>query len=478
MPPSLLFAEIGATETGSAETEAAAISHAIDALQGLHVEAVLLPVLVQLAVIILVARLFANLFRRFGQPGVVGEIAAGLLLGPSCFGYFFPDLSAAIFHPQPHSAAVPPELFAATLNWVFAMLSQIGLVLLLFLVGLEFDFAHLRDNGKAALSISLAGIAVPFVMGVGVAGLLHPIIEPHPDSGERPDLFGMALFMGTAMSITALPVLGRIMLELNITRTRIGTITISAAAINDAVGWTLLAAVSALVAGHFELNATLAMIAATIAFALCMLFVAKPALCWWVRRALHKGRGDIGIDSLAILMAVIFASAIATNLIGIFAIFGAFFLGAILSSEAEFREAVSRRLRDFVTAFFLPIFFTYTGLRTNVGSLTSGPLWLLCGLVLLAAVVGKFGGCGVTAWLSGFSKREAACIGTMMNARGLMELIVINVGYQLRVIPPSVFCMLVIMALVTTVTTTPSLLRLMRGTELEPFIEQSEFLLL
>ena len=185
---------------------------------------------------------------------------------------------------------------------------------------------------------------------------------------------------------------------------------------------------------------------------------------------------DIGIDSLAILMAVIFASAIATNLIGIFAIFGAFFLGAILSSEAEFREAVSRRLRDFVTAFFLPIFFTYTGLRTNIGSLTSGPLWLLCGLVLLAAVVGKFGGCGVTAWLSGFSKREAACIGTMMNARGLMELIVINVGYQLRVIPPSVFCMLVIMALVTTVTTTPSLLRLMRGTELEPFIEKSEFL--
>ncbi|MCY2990684.1 MAG: cation:proton antiporter [Planctomycetota bacterium] len=449
---------------------------ALAALRQLHVEEMLLPVLVQLVVIILAARLFAKLFRKLGQPSVVGEIAAGLILGPSCLGYFFPQLAEAIFHPHWHSPELPHALFDATMNWIFSTMSQVGLILLLFLIGLEFDFRHLRAHGKAAIMISLAGILLPFALGAGVAVLLHPIIEPHPLSQQVPGLSSLALFLGTAMSITALPILGRMMLELNITRTRIGAITISAAASDDAAGWTLLAAVSAIVGGGFQLSTTLWMIAETLAFAFGMHLLIKPLLCRWTRWTLKRNRGEIGVDSLAILLCVIFGCAIVTNLIGIFAIFGAFSVGAVLSEEAEFREAVNRRLRDLVTAFFLPIFFTYTGLRTDIGSLKSTQLWLLCGLVLAAAVVGKFGGCSLAAWGSGFSKREAACIGTMMNTRALMELIVINVGYQLQVIPPSVFCMLVIMALVTTAMTTPILLRLMRGTELEPYILQSRFL--
>jgi len=452
------------------------LGRAIAALRQLPAEEILLRVLIQLVIIVLSARLFAKLFRRLGQPAVVGEIAAGLALGPSVLGYFFPEVAAAVFHPHPHATAVPPELFDATLNWIFTALSQIGLILLLFLVGLEFDFRHLRSSGKAAFAISAAGIILPFSLGTLVAVILHPVLEPHPLSQRVPELSHLALFLGTAMSITALPILGRMMMELNLTRTRVGTITISAAAVDDAAGWTILAAVSALVLGGFAWSRTLGMIALTLAFALGMHLLARPLLCRWARWALKRGRGELGADQLAFVLAVVFLCAILTNLIGIFAIFGAFSVGAVLASEQEFREAVTRRMRDLVTVFFLPVFFTYTGLRTDIGSLSGGYLWLLCGLVLAAAITGKFVGCSMAAWFSGFPLREASCVGIMMNTRALMELIVINVGYQLQVIPPSVFCMLVIMALTTTMMTTPILLRLTRRTELQSYVLQSTFL--
>jgi Kef-type K+ transport system membrane component KefB len=289
-------------------------------------------------------------------------------------------------------------------------------------------------------------------------------------------MIGFALFMGTALSITAIPILGRMMMELHITRTRLGAITISAAAVDDVTGWILLASVAAIVRAEFDVTHTLLMVAETVGFALVMIFLARPVLQRWVRFALRRGDGEIGVTGLAVLLALLFSCAIATNLIGIFAIFGAFFLGAVLSSEGEFRQAVNRRLRDFVTAFFLPIFFAYTGLRTDVGSLGSWEMWGLCALVSAAAVVGKFGGCGLAAWFSGFSRRESACIGALMNTRALMALIVINLGKDLGVVPESVFCMLIIMALVTTIMTTPALLRLMWGTELEPHILQSGFM--
>ncbi len=446
------------------------------ALRHASVEDVLLPVLVQLIVIILAARLGAAAFRRLGQPAVVGEIAAGLVLGPSVLGRLSPMLSDAIFHPA--IAGLPPELSDQLLRWIFTGLSQLGLILLLFLIGLEFDFAHLRRHGRAALGISLAGIVLPFALGLALAPLLLSSgqLGAHPDRGGPPPPLGFALFLGTALSITAIPILGRIMMEMGITRTRIGTVTITAAAADDAAGWIMLAAVAAAVKGLFEPSSVLLMVGSVAGFALFMILVARPLVRWYVSRALRENGGEISLNALAVLLAAIFGCAIATSLIGIFAIFGAFCLGAVLSAEGEFREAVSRRLRDVVDAFFLPIFFTYTGLRTNVGTLGSLELWLLCGLVLAAAVVGKFGGCGLAARLCGFSSREAACIGVMMNTRALMELIVINVGYELRIIPPSVFCMLVLMALFTTFMTTPVLLWLMRGTELEPCIIGSGFM--
>jgi Kef-type K+ transport system membrane component KefB len=419
------------------------------------VESVLLTVLTQLMVIILAARVFAWVFRKLGQPSVVGEIAAGLMLGPSVLGKFFPAASAMVFDP-----AVKP---------VFSVLSQVGLIFLLFLIGLEFDFSHLRARSRAAVLISVMGIVPPFALGWLLAQWLHPHLEMAVDPR------GFALFMGTAMSITAIPILGRMMMELNITRTRIGAITITAAAVDDATGWIILAAISAMVRAGFDLWLSVRMFALTVGFAALMIFVVRPLLRRWIRSALRRGDGELGLNSLAILVVIIFLGAIATNVIGIFAIFGAFIVGSVLSDEHEFRAAVTRQLRNFVTVFFLPIFFTYTGLNTDIGTLGTPTLWLFAAAVSLVAIAGKFGGCSIAAWASGFSLREAGCIGIMMNTRALMELIVINVGYELKVIPPSVFCMLVMMALLTTVMTTPILLRLQRNTELEPWVADSSF---
>jgi len=452
--------------TGNASTAA-------NALRGMHAEDVLLPVIIQLAIIIAVARVFSLLFRKLGQSGVVGEIAAGIVLGPSLFGRFFPEVWANVFHPQPHDAAVAAALFDATLHWVFTVLSQIGLILLLFLVGLEFDFGHLRKNGRSAIGISLAGLVLPFVLGAALACWMYPRLAADPDLVVQPPFFGFVLFLGTALSITALPILGRLMMELNITRTRVGAITITAAAMDDVAGWILLATVSAIVMGHFEIAMTLRMLVLTAAFAAAMLFVVRPLFVRLSKRLVVNG--ELSVNGLSVTLLTVLACSLATNLIGIFAIFGAFLFGAVLSTEPEFRDAVVKRLHDLVTVFFLPIFFTYTGLRTDVQTVATLELWLMCGLVLAAAVVGKLAGCGLAAWAGGFRPREAACIGAMMNTRGLMELIVINVGYQLGVIPKSVFCMLVLMALVTTVMTTPILLRLVRGTELEPWVEASIF---
>ncbi len=428
---------------------------------GPKTEAVLFTVLVQLMVIILAARLFAALARRVKQPGVVGEIAAGLVLGPSCFGYFFPDLSLRLFDPA--------------VSDIFGVLGQLGLVLMMFVVGLEFDTSHLRVHGRAAAGVSLTGIALPFALGAGLAHLVYPYLEPNHAGQPVPEL-GFLLFMGVAMAITAIPVLGRIMIELGIIRTRIGALTISAAAVDDASGWILLATIASIVRAEFQFWHTVAMIAETLGFFLAMVVVVRPPLKRFLRSAIERGQGDLGPSSLSVVYAAVFLSALATNLIGIFAIFGAFMLGTVLSDEPQLREIMGRHLRNFLTVIFLPIFFTYTGLRTDVGTLHTAWHWLAFLAVLACAVGGKLGGCGLAAWLGGQSPREAFCIGAMMNTRGLMELVVINLGRDLGVVPDSVFCMLVFMALATTVMTTPLLLWAMKGTELEPHVARSGFL--
>jgi Kef-type K+ transport system membrane component KefB len=418
-------------------------------------ENILLIVVLQLIVIVASSRVFGVLFRRIGQPFVCGEIAAGLVLGPSLFGGMFP----ALFH----------KIFAPSVSQMFSILSQIGLILLMFLIGLEFDFDHLRKNRGSALAISSTGILFPFVLGFLLGRFMHSALHL---SGSW---ISLSLFMAAAMSITAIPILGRIMVELNINRTRIGSLTISAAAADDASGWIILATVTALARSSFDPLKMALMVLETVGCVVSIVWIVRPLLKKWTAYHLRTNSGKLSAGGLGITLIVIFLAAALTNLIGIFSIFGAFLLGAVLYDQREFREAIQRRMQDFVTVFFVPIFFTYTGLRTDIGTMVGGSLWVLCGLVLLTAFVGKFGGCSLAARLNGLPWREASMIGVMMNTRALMELIVINIGFELGIIPKSVFFMLVFMAVVTTYVTTPALRRLVRSSELERDYLKSEF---
>lgn len=438
----------------------------------------MLSVLIQLIAILLAARLFGMVAQWLKQPAVVGEIIGGIVLGPSVFKAVAPEWWANIFSPE----SVP----------IFNVLKELGLVLLLFLVGLEFEFAHLRQLGKSSLLIALMGMVFPFLLGILLAWFLFSTmsltIQQEPltlwglaISQERPIAFWhFTLFMGTAMSITALPVLGRIMMELNITRTKLGVVTITAAAAEDACAWILLATIAGIVrasqAGQaFDVARTLEMVGLTLAFLGVMLLVVRPLLGRAFRRYFQHTGGDLGPTGLAVLLSLLFLCALATEWIGIFAIFGAFILGASLSAETQLHAAVSKQMHTFVIALFLPIFFTYSGLRTNIGGLNTWQAWGCFGLVMLAAVGGKVGGCYTTARGTGFGYREAGCIAIMMNTRGLMELIVVNVGLDLQVITSEVYTMLVLMAVITNLMTTPILLRLYRGTELEPYIDATAF---
>jgi Kef-type K+ transport system membrane component KefB len=422
---------------------------------GGHTENILLIVIIQLIVIVAVSRIFGGLFRRIGQPLVCGEIAAGLILGPSFFGRMFPHLFETVFNPS--------------VGQIFAIMSQIGLIFLMFLIGLEFDFGHLSNNGRAALSVSMAGILLPFGLGLLLGSWMHAAL------GMSGSWLNFALFMAVAMSITAIPILGRIMVELNINRTRIGSLTISAAAADDASGWVLLALVTAIARSSLNPVKLGVMILEVVAFAVCMVWGVRPLLTKWTERQMRAHQGKLSLGGLAILLIMIMVAAMITNLIGIFSIFGAFVFGAMLFDRHEFRQAVQERLRDFVTVFFLPIFFTYTGLRTDIGTMAGSDLWFMCGLVMLTAFVGKFGGCWLAARFNGLGWREASMIGVMMNTRALMELIVINIGLELGVIPKSVFFMLVLMAVASTYVTTPLLRRLVRSSEIEQDYLNSEF---
>lgn len=445
---------------------------AVLALRKLDVESLLLPFLLQLALILLAARAFGVLARRVGQPSVIGEIIAGIVLGPTVLGALAPEVFRWFFHPSMED--VPDVLSRATFSKIFTILSQIGLIFLLFLIGLEFDFAHVTVKLGPAFLICMVGIAVPFAIGFLLAPVLHPHLEPHPEKGVV-SLFGMRVFLATALCITALPVLGRMLLEMGIQRTKLAATVIAAAALGDAVGWILLATVSSMAKAKFEVADTLRMFGLTVGFFAGMFFLVRPIAIRYIRAALAANGDQLSLNAMTALVVTLLLAAIATNLIGIFAIFGAFALGAVLSDQEKFREAVSSRMSDFTNAFFLPIFFTYTGLRTDIGALNSLNHWLICAAVLVAAIVGKLGGCGVAARMVGFTWKEAGIVGAFMNTRGLMELIVINVGYDLGVIPKSLFGMLVIMAVVTTCMASPIVLRLRHGTELDEPLRQAGF---
>jgi Kef-type K+ transport system membrane component KefB len=407
-------------------------------------EALLFFTLLQLTVIVLFSRIGGEIAARFSQSRVVGEIIIGILLGPSLFGLLAPD----VFHYVFRSSSPEP----------MTMLSQIGLIMLMFQIGLEFDFSHLSAarNRSAVMRIAAAGLIFPFGLGLAFGYYSAPLLSPNANP------FTSALFIATAFSITALPILGRIMMEFDMTRTQLGVIAISAAAINDVIGWLLLAVVTALAVSDFSTENFVGKLA------LLGLYI---AVCWWiVRPALHKAirhsvvtEHRFSANLLGLLIAAIFLSAMATYKIGIFAIFGGFMLGVLLHDQHEVVRAWKKKVGEFVTVFFLPIFFTYTGLRTNIGGLDSVALWGWCLLLVALATLGKFGGCYWAARWSGLNHQESKVIGIMMNTRALMELIIINVGYDLGVISQNVFTMLVLMAIVSTVVTTPGLRRWLPG---------------
>ncbi|HYE36821.1 cation:proton antiporter [Methylocaldum sp.] len=401
-------------------------------------EHVLFFTLVQVTVIIIAARVAGYLARRVGQPRAVGEIVAGLLLGPSLFGVLAPETFRLIFR--------------ATDTLPISIMSQIGLIMLMFQIGLEFDFSHLksRENKRAVSLISVMGIVVPFVLGLAFGYGS----APHLASGIP--VSGYALFMATAFSITAVPILGRIMMEFDLTRTRIGVITISSAAINDAVGWTLLAFISAVVTAHFSVAGMLMQVASLLLYVIVCWYVVRQVLRLLVRRFDFDGQA-LPQDLMAILLVIVFTSAMLTSKLGIFAIFGGFMMGVLLHDQHGLVEAWKHKVADLVTVFFLPIFFTYTGLRTDVGGLETAELWFWCAGLVSLAVMGKFGGCYIAARLSGLKRPEARNIAIMMNTRALMELVVVNLGFDLGVIPSQVFTMLVLMAIASTIMTAPGL---------------------
>jgi Kef-type K+ transport system membrane component KefB len=400
-------------------------------------ELTLFYVLLELCIIVLAGRFGGMLAKRFGQAAAVGEIIVGILLGPSLFGLLAPRAFDYVFR------SAPPE--------PLTLLSNLGLVFLMFQIGLEFDFTHLKEriNRAAVVRVSAACLAVPFACGLGL-GLL---MANGSTAAARADT---ALFVATAFSITALPTLGRILMELNLTRTRVGVIAISSAAVNDVIGWLLLALVTALTVSDFVAGRFALRVAVVAAFGLASVLIVRPLLKRAIRKSLSQ-HGKMSPNLFGVLLAVIFIAAMTTYKIGIFAIFGGFMMGVILYDEPELVAAWRERLGDFVTVFFLPIYFTYTGLRTSIGGLDTVSDWGWCLCIVAAASLAKLAGGYLAARRSGMNHPESAIVGFMMNTRGLMELIVINVGLDLGVITPKMFTMLVIMAIVSTIITTPAL---------------------
>jgi Kef-type K+ transport system membrane component KefB len=390
--------------------------------------------LVALGVIVVSAHLVGGAFQWIGQPAVVGEVVGGLMLGPSLLGRLAPGAAAA--------------LLPASLAPFLSVYAHFGVILYMFVVGLELDMRVVRRSGHATLAISHASIVVPFLLGAALALVLYPLL-----SSTAVRFTPFALFLGVSMSITAFPVLARILTDRRMHRTRMGTVALTCAAIDDVTAWCLLA----LVVGVAEARPAVAArpVLLTAAFIAVMLFGVAPLIrraLPWLERSAQRSR-----HTLAIVVVGLLGSAAATEFIGIHSIFGAFVFGAIVPSDSPVVVHVKQRLEDLVAVLFLPAFFAFTGMRTQIGLVSGAVNWLLCGAILVVACAGKFGGTVMASRVVGLGWRDASALGVLMNTRGLVELIVLNIGLDLHLISPRLFAMLVIMALVTTMMTTPVL---------------------
>lgn len=391
--------------------------------------------LLQIITIIIIARIFGFFCKKIRQPTVIGEIAAGIFLGPSVVGAYVPEFSAFLF----------PAQSLGNLQF----LSQIGLIFFMFIIGMELDLRILKTKANDALVISHASIIFPFTLGVGLAYYIYINFAP-----ATINFLSFALFLGIAMSITAFPVLARIVQERGLSKTRVGTIVITCAAADDITAWCLLAVVIAIVKAGTVVSAIYTIIMA-IGYVLLMVKVVQPFLRKLGEKYSYKE--SLSKPIVAIFFVILLLSSFTTEVIGIHALFGAFLAGVIMPSNINFRNIFIEKIEDVSLVLLLPLFFVFTGLRTQIGLLNDIHLWEICGLIVLVAVVGKFFGSALSARYVGQSWRDSLTIGALMNTRGLMELVVLNIGYDLGVLSPQVFAMMVIMALATTLMTGPAL---------------------
>ena len=391
--------------------------------------------LLQIIVIIACARLFGYLFKKIGQPAVIGEIVAGIVLGPSIVGAYFPEISHFLF----------PAASLSSLSF----LSQIGLILFMFIIGMELDLKAIGKQAYGAVIISHASIIIPYTLGMGLA---YYIYRDYAPAGIT--FLSFALFMGISMSITAFPVLARILQEKGLTRSKLGAMALTCAAADDITAWCILAAVIALVKSGSSFS-VLYTIALAVVYVLVMLKIVRPFLerLSTVYNSKEKRRTPI----IALFFILLIISSYITSVIGVHALFGAFMAGVIMPSSFSFRKIIIDKIEDVSIILLLPLFFVITGLRTQIGLINEGHLWVTFGWILLVAVAGKFGGSALAAKIVGQTWKDSLSIGVLMNTRGLMQLIVLNIGYDLGILSPEIFAMMVLMALVTTFMTGPAL---------------------
>lgn len=391
-------------------------------------------IIFQIAVIIIAVRAFGFLFKFINQPQVIGEMVAGILLGPSLLGWVAPHISTMLF----------PPVSLDYLNTI----SQIGIVIYMFLVGLALKPEGLKGHRHAAILTSHVSIVVPFLLGTLLAFYLYPRL-----SSDNVTLANFALFLGAAMSITAFPVLARILADRNMLGSRVGMLAIACAAVDDVTGWCILAYV--LIRTQGGSMPVWMMVSGSLAFALLMIYVAKPLL----RRfeTSYAERGRLSENSMALLVLIVLASALASERLGIHLVFGAFLVGVVMPKENGFVRHIQERFESLTLVLLLPLYFAFSGLRMNLRSLHGGQMWFYCGIIVLVAIVGKLVGSMVASRSTGICWRDAAAVGILMNARGLLGLVILNIGLDVGVISPVLFSMMVLMALITTFMATPLL---------------------